>query len=512
MKTGLQRFFGPLLAVIGLALILYSVTTIRDTSEPPIVDVKDYDLNYIVNVGALELPTTYDPNDTLQSTLQRIMVLLYDGLFVVKGAAAQLSPHLVSKWSYDAEKKLYSFELRSDVKFWDGTPLLAEDVKSNFETWVGEKGFDSNMLYAIKGAPEFHRGEIDSLDAVQVIGSHKLQIQLSRHDYTFLRSLSNHRFLVVKKLGGEIIGTGPFIPAEKEKDKVYFRKNSAYFQGAAKVMGIRFEKMTPSELRSAIEKGAIDLTWQPMIKEGLVTSDYHAVQELATSVEILYLNTTFPHFNTLQKRRAVFQAIDLMAIEKKCNRGERAKGLIPPGTLGHSRKIDPLTASPSPSSIRWPEFVQTIYLEESASDVRCVATEMNHGFMKEEIPIRTKLAPFSKMETLWRAGKLAAGIERLGFRPGREIKLFYFFSQGNRECLVGKTSKEFEALIQRGREAMSMADQVEVLRELDAKTIENGYAFPLFYPDEYYYVRKQLYSGEMLFGWTPDWSKFGMLK
>ena len=49
----------------------------------------------------------------------------------------QMSPCLATKWSESADGLTYDFELRQGVKFHNGDPFTAEDVKFSFERYKG---------------------------------------------------------------------------------------------------------------------------------------------------------------------------------------------------------------------------------------------------------------------------------------------------------------------------------------------------------------------------------------
>jgi peptide/nickel transport system substrate-binding protein len=49
----------------------------------------------------------------------------------------QMSPGLATKWSESADGLSYDFEVRQGVKFHNGDPFTAEDVKFSFERYKG---------------------------------------------------------------------------------------------------------------------------------------------------------------------------------------------------------------------------------------------------------------------------------------------------------------------------------------------------------------------------------------
>lgn len=73
------------------------------------------------------VPTYFDPAETTTSFM--VLYALHDG--VVKPMPGKpLAPSLAESWSMSADGLVYDFVLRRGVKFHNGDPLTAEDVKS----------------------------------------------------------------------------------------------------------------------------------------------------------------------------------------------------------------------------------------------------------------------------------------------------------------------------------------------------------------------------------------------
>jgi peptide/nickel transport system substrate-binding protein len=82
-------------------------------------------------------PTWFDPADT-QALITPFMVLyaLHDGMVKPMPGNRQ-TPCLAEKWSMSEDGLSWDFTLRDGVKFHDGTPVAAEDVKFSFERYRG---------------------------------------------------------------------------------------------------------------------------------------------------------------------------------------------------------------------------------------------------------------------------------------------------------------------------------------------------------------------------------------
>nr|WP_309110435.1 ABC transporter substrate-binding protein [Saccharothrix sp.] len=99
--------------------------------------------------GAAGEPKNFDPifNDDGESF--RPIRQMYDTLITYKRGSADLAPGLAEKWEPSADGKSWTFTLRKNVKFHDGTPFNAAAVCFNFDRWFNMKGAaaQSQMIY-----------------------------------------------------------------------------------------------------------------------------------------------------------------------------------------------------------------------------------------------------------------------------------------------------------------------------------------------------------------------------
>src|SRR5262249_60996276 len=78
------------------------------------------------------VPTYFDPAETTIITSFMVLYALHDG--VVKPMPGKpLAPSLAESWSVSADGLVYDFVLRRGVRFHNGDPVTAEDVKFSFE-------------------------------------------------------------------------------------------------------------------------------------------------------------------------------------------------------------------------------------------------------------------------------------------------------------------------------------------------------------------------------------------
>src|SRR5947207_5188185 len=83
-------------------------------------------------------PTWFDPSSAPpQITAFGMLFALHDALVRPLPGKGKMSPSLAEAWTESPDGLVYEFKLRRDLKFHNGDPLTAEDVKFSFERYKG---------------------------------------------------------------------------------------------------------------------------------------------------------------------------------------------------------------------------------------------------------------------------------------------------------------------------------------------------------------------------------------
>ena len=100
---------------------------------PVTVMAQEVDTEATVTVA---LTTIIDNLDyMIQSTLNAsgIFQHMFEPLVDLDPQTVTIVPCLATEWSISEDGKVWTFKLRDDVKFWDGEPFTAKDVKYTME-------------------------------------------------------------------------------------------------------------------------------------------------------------------------------------------------------------------------------------------------------------------------------------------------------------------------------------------------------------------------------------------
>ncbi len=130
-----------------------------------------------------ETPENLDPANATNSTVDQLLVGAYDALVQFKAGETALSPSLAKSWTISEDGLTYTFTLRDDVVFHDGTKLTAADVKFTLDRLKAAK---ANVL-----------NDIALLSGAEVVDDHTVKLTLSAPFGPFLPALS--RIYIVNK-------------------------------------------------------------------------------------------------------------------------------------------------------------------------------------------------------------------------------------------------------------------------------------------------------------------------
>jgi peptide/nickel transport system substrate-binding protein len=197
-------------------------------------------------------PTNLDPRFATDSQSQRIDGLLF-GSLLERDNQMNFHGDLAESWS-TPDPLTYVFHLRRGVRFHDGRPLNASDVKATFDFLMNPANKSPK-----RGASRLVTS-IDAPDDATVI------FHLGEPYASFPGNLIRPTTGIVPANAGadfsrHPIGSGPFRFVQQTQDEdVVVERNSDYFHGAPQLARVRF-RVVPDAVVRALElrKGSADL-------------------------------------------------------------------------------------------------------------------------------------------------------------------------------------------------------------------------------------------------------------
>ncbi|MDR0260301.1 MAG: ABC transporter substrate-binding protein [Comamonas sp.] len=235
----------------------------------------------------------------------------------------KIHPWLARSWSQKGT--VWTFKLREDVVFSDGSKLDAATVVKNVEFW--KKLTTSVPDSFIEGA--------------KAVGTHTVEIHTSIAQPYLADLLTSASFGIssapslerdLKELGERPIGSGPFVLKEwKRGEEFVFERNEAYrwgpegtHGGPARLKTVRWRFVPDANARwLALEKGEADLVYEPpSVKWKQAGSKYTTSQQLAPGrAQSLSFNVEQGIFTDQRVRQAFAYASNRQQIVNSVFRG-----------------------------------------------------------------------------------------------------------------------------------------------------------------------------------------------
>ncbi|PYN04358.1 MAG: ABC transporter substrate-binding protein [Candidatus Rokuibacteriota bacterium] len=307
------------LAVLAVLAALGLVTSA--SAAPP----KD-----AIVIGLVAEPVTMDPPQITDLNSARVTKRIFEGLVAQELGSYKLVPGLAQSWDISKDGLTYTFKLRPNVKFHDGTPFNAEAVKFVFERQLNDKG-----PYYATGTYPYVKGFLGNVAGVEVLDAGTVQIKLKAPLAPFLQYLAHQSLFMfspesLKKWGKDVVkhpvGTGPFkLDAWEPGVRVVLARNDEYWGGAPKIRQAIYVPIVEAQARLvALKTGDIDLTMDvPPDSLDELRRDPNVVVAESNSSAVWYvmLNTRHPILKDRRVRQALNHAVNKDAIIRDILRG-----------------------------------------------------------------------------------------------------------------------------------------------------------------------------------------------
>ena len=273
--------------------------------------------------GDLRVAVASEPNTTdchAASTFTVVHHLAPHYSFLVRHDPAnypKIIGDLATGWSWSPDGKALTVTLPEGVKFHDGSPLTAADVKASYE----------RIKTPPTGVNSPRRDHFRGMTAVEAPDAKTVVFKLDQADPSFLTKLAspyNCIFSATKLAADprypekEIMGSGPFVFVERKSGSEWVGKRfDGYFrQGQPYLDGFRNLVMANSAIINNLQGGSVDVEFRGISgaeRDRLKSAvgDKLAFQETSwLSGFILSFNTEKAPFDDIRVRRALHMALD----------------------------------------------------------------------------------------------------------------------------------------------------------------------------------------------------------
>ncbi|KOY15409.1 ABC transporter substrate-binding protein [Paenibacillus xylanivorans] len=265
-------------------------------------------------------------------------------------------PDLAESWDVSEDQRTYTFHLRKDSKFSDGSPLTADDVAFTW-TILHDKSYDGGFdIFSskVKGGKAYTEGKADHIEGIQVVDPLTISVTLEQPNATALLTLGSEvlskayygkdyqfgKLEYIKNLHATPVGNGPyklekFIPGQE----VRFVANEFYYKGKPKTEHFIY-KTSEGDTWQFIETGEIDFTSFTATQENidkLKNIPYlNLLPYTPSTYGYLQLNLEHEQLQDKEVRQAITYGLDRQSIYVDANQGAGAVANIPTSPISWS--------------------------------------------------------------------------------------------------------------------------------------------------------------------------------
>jgi len=308
-------------------------------------------------VGQIAEPKSLDPATVTAVNDFRILVNIYDGLTRYKDGTLEVEPSLAESWTISDDGTVYTFKLRSGIKFQDGTDFNADAVKFNFDRMLK----DDHPFHDTGPFPlSFFFSAVKDVKAVDAT---TVEFTLNAPYAPFLSNLAYPTGLIVspaaveksgKDFGRNPVGTGAFKFEEWEANaKVVVSRYDEYWDGAAPLEAVVYRPITDANTRIAeMLAGGLDIMVEvppDSLQQFRDGGEFQVLEQAGPHVWFLILNAKEGPFADKLVRQAANYAIDKKALVDNVLQGtaDIAAGPTPPAfAWAYDESLEPYPYDP----------------------------------------------------------------------------------------------------------------------------------------------------------------------
>lgn len=278
------------------------------------------------------LPSDAGPLNIYTGNIDYLTELVFDKLFSPSPYVDKPQPWLAES-ATQLDDLTWVVKIRSGIKWHDGTPFTAEDVKFTYEYY--RDGPANRHTHHVSEVPHIEKIELDDPSTVRFTCAYACPT-LERITFADLPILPKHIWEKVqnpRKYTELPIGTGPYKLVEYKADQYYkFEANKDYFMGSPLVDTLVMPVIKdPTAIFNALRSGEIDISARPVPAE-LEASfknlpNMKVVETAPLSLIELKLNYDKAPFNQEAFRNAMSLAVDRKAITDTVLLGQGRPGL-----------------------------------------------------------------------------------------------------------------------------------------------------------------------------------------
>ena len=460
-------------------------------------------------------PRSLNPLAPPEAASANFQNLLFNGL-IRFNERLEIVPELAESWRVSPDGITWTFNIRKDVRFHDGTELTADDVLFTFN-WILNPANRSPLSALFQPVKSF-----------SAEGTYVFKVLLKEPygplPYLMMRSIVPARLLkggavAEAEFGKHPIGTGPFKLSELKPGQLVFDANESYFEGRPLLDRIVFKVFADQKKAwASLVQGDTDVVTD------LDREDYEVIRndnrfKVYDLPDVfcytLLFNLKDPLFSQQKIREAVSLVIDRTDIVEKAlsGAGIPTTGPFRPGTWPYNpdpalQTFDPSKAAKILADLGWKDTDGDWVLEKGKEELRftvlmdqgdrskeATAQRLQWQLLQAGIRMDVEVLPFQELlQKRLAPGTFQAVLLQFNTSgdPDSSANTFWNSASIGRSNFGSYMSRDADRLIEEGRKTSDPGKRQEIYQKLHSLLASDVPAVFLYYKQWYCAVSSRL--------------------
>jgi len=465
--------------------------------------------------GTTDRVIDMDPANSYDFHTWEIFRNVYAELLKYEPGTGNLQPGLAESYTVNEAADVYTFKLKKDIKFSDGTPVTAHDVK-----W----SVDRTM--ALAGDPAWLVTEfVESVDAVD---DYTVRFNLKGPIGFFPYVLNNCPYMTINKniypedaivrdieelKGGELIGLGPYkITSFKRDEEMILEKNPYYYGQEPDIDKIVIRYFADATtMRLAFEKGELDLVYKTLNPSDIAdlekNPEYNTFKMPGPYIRYVTFECSESIFKDKILRQAIGHLVNRPEICQKVflNQVEPLYSMVPMGMIWHEdnfkefgdgnvEKANALLAQrgyTASNPLEVDLWYTTAHYGSTEADVAAV---LEAQFEKANIKITLKSAEWATYRDNWKNKVMP--LKLMGWYPDYidpdNYTAAFAGTAGSAGSGIYFSDPEWDALFTKEQQSTDQKEREAIFRQIQKMWLDECPGVPMFQGNLYVFTKKNV--------------------
>lgn len=393
----------------------------------------------------------------------------------------EVIPSLAEEWEVSEDGLTYTFTLRDDVTFSDGSSFDAQDVVFSYEAIMDEE------TAAVSAT------NLAAVEEVTAVAAHTVELSLSAPDAALPSKLGSTTMAILPseadldEIASQPVGTGAFVYESRvPNESLTLKANEDFWGGAPELDSVEFRVIPDqSAIVAALQAGSVQFAvFDDQLVAETIGGDVEVTETTQLSYHALQINSRATPLDDLNVRLAIACAIDRQEV-------------LDTAAMGAGEVTGPITAPAfrsDPSARPCPErdvekakqhladaghpdgiSLSVIVMQDGYSTAVAEAENIQAQLKEAGITLEIETLESGSYVDRWVAGDFELAVALNGGAPDPDAMYGrYFTSTGNLNPVAGYSSESLDTLFTEGKAETDPEARKEIYDQISRELEDNA--------------------------------------